>query len=345
MKGFDLTQEEIQELRAAHKAAIINKDARSAYKLNALILLGSSWKVEEVVEALLFDDNTLRNYVNQYRSGGFSELLKNNYKGSTPKLSDDQIQKLCAELDAHIYPTTQAIAHYIKLTFGVEYTISGLTDLLNRLDFVYKKPKLIPGTPDQQAQEEFLQQYLDFMKNKQETDAVFFVDAVHPTHNTMASYGWMKRGKETEIQSNSARSRLNIHGAMNAETFETTIISSEENINTDSTINLLEYLILLYPLAKSIYVILDNAKYHYSNEVQDWIRNHSKIKLVFLPSYSPEYNLIERLWRVFKKNVFYNKYYKTFSEFKDSCVAFFANQKNYHNQICSIMGDGLAALV
>ncbi len=52
MKGFDLTQEEIQELRVAHKTAIINKDAKSAYKLNALILLGSGWKIDEVVEAL-----------------------------------------------------------------------------------------------------------------------------------------------------------------------------------------------------------------------------------------------------------------------------------------------------
>lgn len=345
MKGFELTQEELQELRAAHKAAIINKDAKSAYKLNALILLGSGWKIDEVVEALLFDNNTLRNYVNQYRSGGFSELLKNNYKGSAPKLSDDQIQKLCAELDENIYPTTQSIVHFIKLKFGVEYTISGLTDLLHRLDFVYKKPKLIPGSPDQQLQEEFLEQYLNFMKNKEKHDAVFFIDAVHPTHNTMASHGWMRKGKTTEIQSNSGRSRLNIHGAMNAETFETTIVSSEENINTDSTISLFEYLIVLYPLATTLYIILDNAKYHFSNEVQEWVKNNSKIKLVFLPSYSPEYNLIERLWRVFKKNVLYNQYYKTFSEFKDSCIAFFTNQKKYYDQICSIMGDGLAALV
>lgn len=343
MKGFDLTQEEIQELRAAHKAAIINKDAKTAYKLNALILLGSGWKVDEVVEALLFDENTLRNYVNHYRAGGFSELLKNNYKGSAPKLSDDQIAKLCIELDSHIYPTTQAIAHHIKFAFGVEYTVSGLTDLLRRLGFVYKKPKLVPGSPDPQMQEEFLEQYLNFMKNKQKTDAVFFIDAVHPTHNTMASYGWMRQGKATEIQSNSARSRLNIHGAMNAETFETTIISSEENINTDSTISLFEYLIVLYPLATTIYVILDNAKYHFSHEVQEWVKN-SKIKLVFLPSYSPEFNLIERLWRVFKKNVLYNRYYKTFEEFKNACVGFFENQKNYHDQIYSIMGDGLTAL-
>lgn len=343
MKGFELTPNQIQELRSAHKSALKNKDGKLAYKINAVILLGSDWTLEEVAEALLFDDETLRSYAKYYLSGGINALMVNNYKGSAPKLSDDQIQKLCVELDAYIYPTTQSIAHYIKNEFSIKYSISGLTDLLKRLKFTYKKPKLVPGNPDIDAQEIFLDQFNEFMQNKQKTDAVFFVDAVHPTHNTMAAYGWIRKGKEVELQSNSGRSRLNIHGAMNAETYETTIISSEDNINTDSTINLFEYLEILYPLATTIYVILDNAKYHFSKAVQEWVKN-SKIKLVFLPSYSPELNLIERLWRVFKKNVLYNTYYKTFAEFKDSCTKFFSNQKNHYDEICSIMGDGLAAL-
>lgn len=344
MKGFSLSSQEIQELRYAHKSALKNKDVKVAYKINAVILIGTGWTIEEVVEALLLDNETLRSYVNQYLSGGIPTLMKNNYKGSESKLSEDKVQKLCKELDEYIYPTTQAIAHYIKVQFGVEYTISGLTDLLKRLDYVYKKPKLVPGNPDLEAQEFFIHEFEKFMEHKRKTDAVFFVDAVHPTHNTMASYGWMRKGKTTELQSNSGRSRLNIHGAMNAETYETTIISSEDNINTDSTISLFEYLIVLYPLATTIYIILDNAKYHFSKEVKKWVKN-SKIKLVFLPSYSPELNLIERLWRVFKKNVLHNRYYKTFEEFKKACVLFFANQKNHHDEIISIMGDGLAALI
>src|SRR5258707_988961 len=106
MKGFSLSQLQIQELRAAHKSALKNKDGKLAYRINAVILLGSDWTIEEVVEALLLDDETLRSYVKNYLSGGVSALMQNNYKGSEPKLSEDQIQKLCAELDAHIYPTT-----------------------------------------------------------------------------------------------------------------------------------------------------------------------------------------------------------------------------------------------
>ena len=65
MKNFDLTAEEIQELRAAHKSA---KNKSDAYKINTIILLGTDWTLEEVVDALLLDDETLRAYVkNQWR--------------------------------------------------------------------------------------------------------------------------------------------------------------------------------------------------------------------------------------------------------------------------------------
>ena len=130
---------------------------------------------------------------------------------------------------------------------------------------------------------------------------------------------------------------------MDAENFETTVIVSESNVNGDSTIALLQSLEQLYPFAMAIYVILDNAKYHFSRPVIEFLKN-SKIKLVFLPSYAPELNLIERLWRVFKKNVLYNKFYKTFNEFKESCSTFFKEQSKYYNEIQSIMGEGLEAL-
>lgn len=343
MKGFILAPEEIQELRAFHKEAMRLKDVKSAYKINAVILLGSGWSLDEVAVALLLDDDTIRNYICRYKEGGLNNLLETYHKGSQPKLSDKQLSELCDELNNIIYKTTKEICAYIKNTFGETYTVSGITDLLHRLGYVYKKPKLKPGEADIEKQEFFLKEFEKFMRNKAENEAVFFVDAVHPVHNSVAGYGWIKKGIEKELKSNTGRVRLNIHGAMNAETYETTIIASEENINTDSTIQLFEYLESLYPLAVAIYVILDNAKYHFSGAIQEWVKN-SRIKLVFLPAYSPELNLIERLWKVFKKNVLYNKYYEKCADFKKACIGFFENQEKYYDEIESIMGNGLEAL-
>jgi transposase len=332
MKGFELNQEELAFLRKAHKSEHYK---RSAYKINAIILLGSGWTLAQVKDALLIDDETLRNYVKKYQDGGLPELLKVDYKGSEPYLSIPQLELLCQELDSNIFLTTQAVVEFVEIKFKVIYSQSGMRDLLHRLGYEYKKPKLVPGNPDKEAQEIFVQQYDDFMLNKPEDAEVLFLDAVHPQHNTMAAYGWLKRGESREIQTNSGRERLNLHGAMNAETLEVTIIESE-SVDDDSTVQLLSILENKYLLASTIYVILDNARYHYSRKVQRFLRG-SKIKLIFLPSYSPNLNLIERLWKFFKKKVLYNTYYSGIDEFRQACIKFFKNIEKYNEELSSIM--------
>lgn len=334
MKGFELSKEELTALRRAHKSEHYK---RSAYKINAVILLGSGWTLEEVKDALLLDEETLRSYVKNYQEGGLPELLKAIYKGSTPYLSISQIEMLCEELNAKIYLTTQSVIEYTEKVFKISYSQSGMRDLLRRLNYVYKKPKLVPGNPNHDAQEIFAQQYEEFMLKKPDDVEVLFMDAVHPQHNTMAAYGWIKRGEKREIPTSSGRERLNLHGAINAETYEMTLIESE-TVDADSTIQLLEMIEQKYRVATEIFVILDNAKYHYSLSVQEFL-NTSRIKLVFLPSYSPNLNLIERVWKFFKKKVLYNIYYEKVDDFRQACIKFFRNIGSYRNELNSIMNS------
>jgi len=347
MKGFELTPEQQQELREALRTARnshrAKNQAKAAVRINALLLLGSGMSLQEVSDVLFLDADTLSSYVKRYQAGSLKSVLNDSHKGHECRLSENELNLLSEELSTKIYLTTSSVCSFVEESFGIEYTISGMRDLLKRLGFTYKKPVLRPGKPDTDQQEEFLKQFAQFMQDKAANEAIFFMDAVHPAHNSMPAYGWIKKGERTDLKSNSGRQRLNIHGAMNAETYEVVPLISESSVNTDSTIQLLEYLEELYPLAVTIYVILDNAKYHYSSAVQEWEKN-SRIKLVFLPSYSPELNLIERLWRVFKKNVLYNKYFEDFQSFKQACVDFFTHQDDFYDEISSIMGDGLNAV-
>jgi transposase len=335
MKGFKLSKTELATLRQAHRSEHYK---RSAYKINVVILLGSGWTLEEVKDALLLDEETLRSYVKKYQEGGLPALLKVEFKGSEPQLSVSEVGNLCQALNTQIFLTTQSVIDYVKKKFDITYSQSGMRDLLHRLDYEYKKPKLVPGNPDHEAQEIFVEQYEEFMLRKPNNVEVLFADAVHPQHNTMAAYGWIKRGEKREIQTNSGRERLNLHGAMNAETLEVTVIESE-TVDDDSTIQLLEILEKKYPLAAAILVILDNAKYHYSRKVRIFLES-SKIQLVFLPSYSPNLNLIERLWKFFKKKVLYNMYYEKIEDFRHACIQFFRNINSYWDEMNSIMSGG-----
>jgi transposase len=336
MKDFWLTNEELKELRIAHRA---ERNRNAAYKINAVILLGTGWKLKQVKDALLMDDETLRSYVEKYRTGGIKKLIETNYQGRNCHLNEQQIEQLISELESKIYLTTNAIIEFVRAAFKIEYTPSGMRDLLHRLGYEFKKPKLVPGNPDPSAQEEFAKYYEEFMRTKSADIEVLFIDAVHPEHNTMAAYGWIKKGQKRCIQTNSGRQRLNLHGAINVETMEMTVIESD-SINRDSTVQLLSMLNEKYGHAKKVIVILDNARYHYSKEVKEIVKQSSRLKLVYLPAYSPELNLIERVWKYFKKQVLYNTYYENVQEFRRAAIDFFRNIDRHESSLRSLLDGG-----
>ena len=141
-------------------------------------------------------------------------------------------------------------------------------------------------------------EYEKLKQTKGDEDPVYFMDAVHPQHNPVTAYGWIKRGEEQEVRSNTGRKRLNINGAINLEQLEP-VVRYDDTINADSAIALLQQLEDLHLEATWIYVICDNARYYRSKAVTAYIKT-SRIKLIFLPPYAPNLNLIERLWKFFK---------------------------------------------
>jgi transposase len=336
MKNFWLTDNELLELRTAHRA---ERNRNSAYKINAVILLGTGWKLKAVKEALLLDDATLRSYILKYKSLGIEGLLETHHHGRASLLSEEQQNVLREALEDKIYLTSHEVIQYVSDTFSVNYSVSGMRDLLHRLGYEYKKPKLIPGNPDREVQEQFVEYYEKFMAEKPDNEEVLFIDAVHPEHNTMAAYGWIKRGQKRLLKTNSGRQRLNLHGAINIETMAVTIVESQ-TVNADSTIELLETLNQQYPLSARLHIILDNARYHYSKTVKEYLSENKRINLVFLPPYSPELNLIERLWRYFKKNVLYNQYYPSVKEFRVACIQFFRGIGQHKEKLISLLGGG-----
>ena len=90
-----------------------------------------------------------------------------------------------------------------------------------------------------------------------------------------------------------------------------------------------------------IFVVADNARYYRNRKVKAFLET-SKVKIIFLPPYSPNLNLIERLWRFLKKIVLYNRYYERFADFKAAILSFFANIKQYRPELESLMKLKLA---
>jgi putative transposase len=75
-----------------------------------------------------------------------------------------------------------------------------------------------------------------------------------------------------------------------------------------------------------IHIILDNARYYHSQIVKEFLKEHPRIVLKFMPPYSPNLNIIERLWKILKKKVVYNKFYLKFEDFRNQVILFLDNQ-------------------
>jgi transposase len=339
MNKLTLTLAEIIALKQAHRAC---KDKRAADRIKAVYSLGMGFSVEDVMSILMLDEETLRNYVKRYQSGGINALITDHYLGSFSKLSAIQLQGLTAHLEQNTYITVEAVIAHVEETYDVLYSVSGMTDLLHRLKFTYKKSKLVPAKADKEKQEHFLKQLEELRASKDKDDPILYMDGVHPQHNTMLAYGWIKKGQDNIIKSNTGRQRININGALDAET-HAVITREDERINAQSTIALLEQIEAAYPLAAIIYVICDNARYYRSKLVGQFLET-SKIQLIFLPSYSPNLNLIERLWKFMKKKVLYNKYYEKFDVFKQTALVFFENIQQYKTELDSLLTNNFRVL-
>jgi len=155
----------------------------------------------------------------------------------------------------------------------------------------------------------------------------------------MPSYGWLPKGEETKLKSNTGRKRVNLSGALDADTHEI-VVQEDERLNAESTIALFKKIERMNPTATTIHLILDNAGYYKGEKVREYLRT-SKIDLVYLPPYAPNLNIIERLWKFFKKMVLYNRYYQTYHEFREACLKFFhkRNLKKYRRELDSILTE------
>lgn len=163
LNGFTckiLNTKQLLELSKAHRVA---KTKRDADKIKAVYLLGKNWLITAICEALLIEDDTVRKYFNRYKELGLSGLLDDNYRGNEGRLTAEEEKLLDIHLQECTYRTVKQIIAYVSAEFEEDYSESGMTALLHRLNFTYKKPKLIPAKANEEEQRKFVKNTAKFV--------------------------------------------------------------------------------------------------------------------------------------------------------------------------------------
>jgi transposase len=293
-----------------------------------------------VAEVLFIDADTVREHHRLYQASGVAGIERLKYEGGEPALNPEQLLAVGAELDARLYMTAKAVCAFVARSFDMTYTPHAMAKLLKRLGFVYKMPKSVPAKADEEAQRRFVEETLGpLMKSANDDTPLYFVDGTHPSYTAHAACGWIRKGETRELKSNHGRTNININGALSWPGREF-VHRRTERITSAEMILLFEDLQARHPAATAIQVVLDNARYNHSNEVKAWLTcDDCRVKLVYLPPYAPNLNLIERFWWLFKKSTIYNQYFPTFADFKEAVDGFFARLDDYRDAIESLITD------
>lgn len=310
-----LSKDQKTELEKRHR---VERDGRIKDRIKAVLLSSEDWTGEEIAQALRIHPETVYEHLKDYRT---QEKLKPTNGGSQSLLTSEQSKALIAHLEANFFTKVHDICGYVQVTYGVSYSIPGMTQWLYRHKFSYKKPHAVPSKAAPVKQAEFIEQYNTLMRTTPEDEPIEFGDGVHPTMATKIGRGWIRTGQEKQIETIASRSRMNYFGSINLEKMSISI-ASYETIDSDSMEAHFKLLRDKYPKAPWIHLILDQGPYNKSEKTANAAKLY-RVKLHFLPTYSPNLNPIERVWKVMNEYVRNNVVFKSKTDFKEALDNFF----------------------
>ncbi len=300
---------------------IYHPHPRVRKKMEALYLKSQGFSHQEICRMVGITKPTLVRYLRAYREGGIDKLKEINFH--RPESALEAHKTLIRNYFEQHPPANLAEARQkIENLTGVDRSTSQVRIFLKRLGMKCRKTGSLPGKAlDEdkiEEQEEFRTQQLEprLEEAKAGERVVFFVDAAHFVHGAFLATVWSF--VRLFIPTPSGRKRVNVLAALNAVSHELVTVINETYINSASVCLLLEKIKALN-LDVPVTLVMDNARYQLCTLVQDTADSFN-IELLFLPSYSPNLNLIERFWKFVKKQCLYSKYYSAFSDFKQAIL-------------------------
>ena len=309
VRKIEFTPDQIKQLRDEsihHKHHIVRR------RMLALWLKAHGEPHQDIAERLGISGTTLRDYFDLYLAGGLDALKTLHYRGKANQLAEHK-EAIMAALEANPPATYKEAQATIKAVTGLHRSLPQVRAFLKKNKLKRRKVKQIPAKADVVAQESFKTETLEPLVEQAHHGQLhlFFVDAAHFV--MLPFLGYLYSLTVRYVKSTSGRKRFNVLGALHAVSHELVTLCNHTYINAEAVCELLEKLHQLYrdlPLV----VVLDNARYQKCQRVLDTAQR-LQIQLIFLPPYSPNLNLIERLWKFVKKEVLYNNYYQHYDQF------------------------------
>jgi len=267
---------------------------------------------------------------------GLESLRYRHSGGRRPKLTPKQKQRLVELLEAGPLVVGCETACWdavlirvlIWREFGVLYNRQYVCTLLHNLGFSFQKARFVSDHLDAAKRLAWLEQKWPTILRaaKRRRGLILFEDEASFAQWGSLSYTWARRGQQPEVKTSGKRKGYKVFGAIEYFSGRLFYQGLEGRFNSESYQEFLQ--MIMAQTTQHLFLIHDGARYHTSASTQAFLAAHSeRITEHPLPSYSPDYNPIEYLWRKTKKRATHNKYFKEFAAVVvsvDKALAYFA---------------------
>ena len=324
-----------EDIKAFQYERINHPHPRVQIKMDVMWLKTKESPHKQIAVIAGVSRNSVTRYLRMYIEGGIDKLREVNFY----KPQSDLVKHTSAietYFKEHPPATIKEAMSIIEELTGLKRSEIQVRKFLKRIGLKRLKAGHMPSKADSDEQERFINEDMEPRLEEAESGErkVFFVDAAHFVLSPFLGYLWCF--VRIFIKAPAGRQRFNVSGALDAITHELITITNDTYINACSFIG------LLYKIANRRYtvpvtLVLDNARYQKCKIV--WaVAKMLDIELLYLPSYSPNLNLIERLWKSVKKKCLYSKYYSDFSAFKNAITDCLNNtETKYKTELDSLI--------
>ena len=329
---LELSEAELLELdkqRFTHRQVTVQRRLHCVYAKAALGL-----RNEDIGLLMGVNVNSVGRYLRCYASEGLAGLCEVNFCGRRSEL-EDHAELLVSSFKEKPPKSLNEACQRIRELTGIERDPSRVEAFLKRHGFGYRKCGYLPGKADPEGQKQWLEEKLEprLEEARQGQRVVLFMDAAHFVLGQFVCMMWCL--ERVFIRSGAGRNRINVLGALNAISLDISLCINTTYINAEVIMTFLAQIKQQYAQI-SITIVLDNARYQHCKAVKA-VAQQLEIELLFLPAYSPNLNLIERLWKFAKKKILYGNYFDSPKKFHQAIRDFFQNISQHRGELKSLL--------
>ena len=339
-----------QELQAAFR----RNDLRRVKRITALLQLADGYAPPAVADRLGLARSTVYAWLRAFLVAGSASLRPHPAPGRPPKLTPTQKQLLCELVtsgpEAAGYQTgcwTSALLQdLIHREFGVVYHVHYLSELLRNLGFSYQKARFVSDHLNATQRDHWRTETWPALLQaaRRRGALLLFGDEASFAQWGSLAYTWAPCGQQPVVKTGGKRKGYKVFGLIDYFTGRLFSAGHSGRFNAESYCDFLAG--VLAQTTQPLILIQDGARYHTAAKTREFFSKHmDRLQVAQLPSYSPDYNPIEHLWRTIKRHNTHNRYFPAFSDLTMAVETALGHFQQHPHEVKQLMGTYLDEVV